>query len=204
NSASFGLVLANSRDSRVDHSSSADDGISGILVFDSTDSRIDHNGVSGSPGYGMPVFGSSHNRLDHNVLPRNEHGILLESSDDREGSNDNEVMRNRITHGGSIEIDHSTDNRVERNVIEDVGDGLLLIEARNTLVSRNTVTGVGWGFPDAGGFGILLDGADHNTIERNSLTGGEGPGILVTTLESEVTPDRNALALNVVSGNAND
>src|SRR5262249_4309321 len=127
NSASFGLVLANSRESRVDTSSPADAAISAFSVSNSPASRIDHTGCSGRPGYGMPVFGSSHNRLDHNVLTRNEHGILLESSDDREGSNDNEVMRNRITHGGSIEIDHSTDNRVERNVIEDVGDGLLLI-----------------------------------------------------------------------------
>ena len=199
NNSTFGMILGDSTGSRIDHNSSVDDGVSGILMFDSTDSRIDHNSVVGSQGYAMPVFGSSHNRLEQNVLTGDQHGILVEES-----SNDNDVTSNRIFHGGSIEIGHSGDNRVEGNVLTDPSDGILLGEAQRTLVSDNSVTNAGVGFPEAGGFGILLDGADDNLVERNAVTGGNGPAIFVTSLESEGTSDRNVISHNVTNSRLSD
>jgi large repetitive protein len=204
NNSTFGLIVGDSTGSRIDHNSSVDDGVSGILMFDSSDSRIDHNSVAGTTGYAMPVFGSSHNRLEQNVLTGDQHGILLESSDAHEGSNDNEIRANRISDGGSIEIDHSSDNRVEENTLSNPGDGILLGEAQRTLVSDNSVTDAGIGFPDAGGFGILLDGADDSLVQRNAVTGGKGPAIFVTSLESQGTSDRNVISHNVTKSRFSD
>jgi parallel beta-helix repeat protein len=204
NNSTFGLIVGDSTRSRIDHNSSVDDGVSGILMFDSSDNRIDHNSVTGTTGYAMPVFGSSHNRIDQNLLTGDQHGILLESSDAHEGSNDNEIRANRISHGGSIEIDHSSDNRVEENTLSNPGDGILLGEAEHTLVSDNSVTDAGVGFPDAGGFGILFDGADDSLVERNAVTGGTGPAIFVTSLESQGTSDRNVISHNVARSRFSD
>jgi large repetitive protein len=204
NNSSFGIVVGDLTGSRIDHNSSVDDGISGILMVDSSDNRIDHDSVAGTTGYAIPVFGSSHNRFEQNVLEGDQHGFLLESSDEHEGSNDNEIRRNRISHGGSIEIDHSSDNRVEENTLRNPGDGILLGEAQRTRVSDNSVTGAGLGFPDAGGFGILLDGADDSLVQRNAVSGGTGPAIFVTSLESQGTSDRNVVSHNVANSKFSD
>jgi large repetitive protein len=195
NNSTFGLLLGDSTRSRIDHNSSVDDGVSGILMFDSSDSRIDHNSVAGTTGYAMPVFGSSHNGIEQNVLRDDQHGILLESSDAHEGSNDNEIRANRISHGGSIEIAHSSDNRVEENDLTD--SGMLLGDAQHTRVSDNSVR-------DWHGFGIILDGADDSLLVRNSVTGGDGPAIFVTSLESQGTSDRNVISHNVARSRFSD
>ena len=199
NNSTFGIILGDSTGSRIDHNSSADDGVSGILMFGSSDSRIDHNSVAGTTGYAMFFDGSSHNRIEQNVLEGDQHGIIVGSSSD-----DNEVRGNRISHGGSIEIDDSSDNRVEENVLTDPSDGILLGEAQRTLVSDNSVTYAGFGFPDAGGFGILLDGADESLVQRNTVTGGKGPAIFVTSLESQGTSDRNVISHNVANSRFSD
>jgi large repetitive protein len=203
NNTFFGLIVDDLRESRIDHNSSVDDGISGILMVDSNDNRIDHNSVAGTTGYALPVFGSSHNRFEQNVLEGDQHGFLLDGSDENEGSNDNEIRGNRISHGGAIEIAHSSDNRVEENTLRDPGDGILL-GGQRTRVSDNKITDAGIGFPDTGGFGILLDGADDSLVQRNTVTGGKGPAIFVTSLESQGTSDRNVVSHNVASSRFSD
>lgn len=192
--STFGLIVGDSMRSRIDHNSSVDDGVSGILMFDSTDIHIDHNSVEGTTGYAMPVFDSSHNGIEQNVLTGDQHGILLEESSDA-----NEIRGNGISHGGSIEVDHSSDNRIEGNALTNPGDGILLGEAHRTLVSDNSVTDAGIGFSEPAGFGILLDGADDSLVERNAVTGGKGPAIFVTSLESQGTSDRNVISHNVTT-----
>ena len=76
--SSFGLIVGELTDSRIDHNSSVSDGVSGIVMFDSRDSRIDHNSVAGAQGYAMPVFGSSHNRIEQNVI-RDDQTVTLRS-----------------------------------------------------------------------------------------------------------------------------
>jgi parallel beta-helix repeat protein len=191
--SSFGVIVGDSTETRIDHDASVDDGVSGIVMLDSNNNRIEHNSVAGAQGYAMPVFGSSHNRLEQNVLDGNQHGILLD------GSDDNEVRGNRISRSGGIDIGHANDNRIEANVLSDNSDGVGLFEARGNVISDNTVTGTGFGFPDAGGFGIVLDGADDNLVQRNAVTGGRGPAILVTSLDSQETSDRNVISHNVAT-----
>ena len=88
--------------------------------------------------------------------------------------------------GSAIDIgDGAAHNRVEHNRLTDNGDGIIGTEAHDNLISRNTVVGTGFfGFPDTGGFGIILDGADRNTLDRNIVTGGRGPAIFVTSLDA--------------------
>lgn len=190
NNSTFGVIVGDATRSRIDHNSSVDDGVSGILMFNSSETRIDHNSVAGTTGYAMPVFGSSHNRIEQNVLAGDQHGILVEES-----SNHNEVRGNRISHGGGIEVGHSGDNRVEGNVLTD--SGMLLGEAQRTLVSDNSIR-------DWCCFGIILDGADDNLLLRNSVTGGNGPAIFVTSLESQGTSDRNVISHNVTNSKFSD
>ena len=196
--STFGVMVGDSTQTRVDHNS-VDGGVASIVMFGSTNGRIDHNSLAGSEGYAMPIFGSSHNRLEQNVLEGDQHGILLEESSD-----DNEIRGNRISHGGSIEIAHSSDNRVEENALTNPGDGMLLAEAHHTVVSGNLVTDAGLGFPDNGGFGITLDGADDSLVQRNVVTGGTGPAIFVTSLESQGTSDRNVISHNVANSRFSD
>ena len=164
-------------------------------------SRIEHNSVTGAHGYAIAVFGSSHNQLEHNLLDGNDHGILLDNCDG------NEVYGNRISHSGgsSIDIGHSSENRVGENVLRDTGDGVILFEAKRNLIIDNSVRRTGlFGFPDAGGFGMILDGADDNVVLRNAITGGNGPAIFVTSLESEGTSDRNVVSRNVTNSRFSD
>ena len=198
NNSTFGVSVGDSTGSRIDHNS-VDGGVASVVMFGSTDGRIDHNSLAGSEGYAMPIFGSSYNRIEQNVLEGDQHGILLE-----EGSNENEIRGNRISHGGSIEIAHSSDNRVEENALINPGDGILLAEAHHIVVSGNLVKDAGLGFPDNGGFGITLDGADDNVVLRNDVTGGNGPAIFVTSLESEGTSDRNVISRNVTNSRLSD
>jgi parallel beta-helix repeat protein len=204
NESSFGMIVGDSREARLDHNSSTNDGVNGLVLFNSQHLRIDHDSITGTSGYAVPVFGSSHNRFDHNLFTNDQHGFLLESSDENAGSNDNDIRSNRLVRGPSIEVDHSTDNRVRDNVLTNPSDGVLLIESRRTQVSDNAIRQAGIGFVEAGGFGILLDGADDNRLERNAVSGGKGPGIFVTTLESAGTSDRNVVAHNAANSRLSD
>jgi parallel beta-helix repeat protein len=199
--SSFGVIVGDSREIRIDHNSSVDDGVSGIVVFDSRECRLERNSVLGAHGYAMPVFGSRDNRLVKNVLDGNDHGILLD------GSDDNVVAGNLISHSGgsSIDIGHANDNQVKKNVLRDNGDGVILFEARGNEISDNSVTGTGFfGFPDTAGFGVVLDGADNNLVQSNTVTSGRGPAILVTSLDSPETSDRNVISENVANSKLDD
>lgn len=91
---------------------------------------------------------------------------------------------------------------MEHNVLTDNGDGIITGANRSNdnLISHNIITSTGfYGFPDTGGFGLLIDGGVHNTVRANVITGSRGPAIYVTSLDSP-TPSLN----NVVSANVAD
>ena len=194
----LGLAIGNSSDSRVDHNSSATDGVSGLLMFDSHDVRIDHNRISGTTGYAVPIFGSSHIRAEQNQLSDNQHGFLLDCCDG------NIFRGNRSDSGGAIEIANAQNNRVEENVLRNNGDSIIIGNTKNTRVSDNRITGTGSVPSEAGGFGILLDGGDHNLVQRNTLTGGRGPAIFLTQLEAPSPPDHNVISHNFANKNLVD
>ena len=95
---------------------------------------------------------------------------------------------------------------MERNRLTDNGDGVTTdTEAHDNQISRNAITGTGFfGFPEAGGFGIIVDGVDDNTVERNLVVGGRGEAILVTSFDEQVTADRNLVSRNVANSKLSD
>ncbi len=150
----------------------------------------------------MFLLGSDHNRIENNLLDRNGDGIETHESAR------NRFRKNRISHsqGAAITLDDGAiRNRVEKNRITANGDGITSFEGRRNRISRNTITGTGFfGDPESGGFGIILDGADRNIVQKNSVTGGRGEAVFVTSLDSQGTSDGNVVSRNVVNSELSD
>jgi parallel beta-helix repeat protein len=200
----FGIAVKASH-SHIDHNR-VEGSVDGFLVCceGGTDRNvIEDNSVSHNHGYAFILVGFDDNRVEHNVLNGNDHGMVLD------GSSGNDIRRNSISHGAGSSIDlvgGAAGNRVERNLLTDNGDGVTAdTGAHDNLISRNTITGTGFfGFPEAGGFGIILDGIDDNTVERNLVVGGRGEAILVTSFDPQQTSDRNLVSRNVANSKLSD
>jgi parallel beta-helix repeat protein len=177
-----GIFVADSTNSVIEKTSMSDPGVVGLVLVDSQHALVARNSVSGSTGYAVFMFGVDDSRIQHNRLDADQHGFLLG------GSARNLVRSNAVSDsGGGIEVvEGATANRVEHNRFTNTGDGMLVGDASDTLIRHNLVTGAGGG--EAGGFGIILDGAVRTTVDRNSFTGGRGPAIFVTRLEAAAAP----------------
>jgi large repetitive protein len=199
----FGIIVAESTDSVIEQTSMSDNGTSGLILAASRGALVARNSVSGSHGYALNFFEVEDSRIQDNKLDGNDHGLQMVA-----GSSGNIIRRNVVSHsaGSSIDLgDGAVANRIERNRLIDNGDGIIVVEVQDTLISRNILTGTGsFGFPDTGGFGIVVDGADRTTLDRNILTGGRGPAIFVTVLEAPTVPEDNVVSRNVVTSNLGD
>jgi parallel beta-helix repeat protein len=200
----FGIIVDGSTDIVIEKTSMADTGISGLILAGSQDALVARNSVSGSHGYAMNFFGVYDSRIQNNKLDGNDHGIQM-----TEGSSRNAIRSNAVSHSGGSSIDIGGEdvaaNHVEHNRLKDNGDGIILTNASDTLISHNLVTGTGFfGFPDTGGFGIVLDGAARTTVDRNTVTGGRGPAIFVTQLEAPAGPRDNVVSRNFVNSRLTD
>jgi parallel beta-helix repeat protein len=197
----YGIVVGESTRTQVSRNLMFENGTSGVVLFDSRKNRIARNSAVRNGHTSLFLIGSDRNRIKRNKLKHNGDGIeLIESSGNR-------VRKNAIHHsqGAAIVIDLGHANRVRKNRINANGDGVGVSESRRNRISHNTITGTGFfGDPESGGFGIILDGADRNTIHRNSVVGGRGPAIFVTSLDSQDTSDRNVVSDNVVTSRLND
>ncbi|WP_329484176.1 right-handed parallel beta-helix repeat-containing protein [Kribbella sp. NBC_01484] len=152
----------------------ADTNDAGVILADTTDSTIESNVVRGNDE-GIGIFDSSRNAVRGNAVSHNA-GAAMDI-------------------GGS-----ATANRVEHNRLAANGDGIVLQEVDGNLISHNLVTGTGFfGSAETGGFGIILDGANRNTVDRNTVTGGRGPAILVLTLDAPNAPEDNIISRNTVN-----
>jgi large repetitive protein len=193
-----GIVVADSTGSVIQKTSMSDPGVNGLVLVDSQHALVARNSVSGSTGYAMFLFGVDDSRIEHNKLDADEHGFILG------GSTRNLVRSNAVSHsGGGIEVvGGATSNRVEYNRFNNTGDGMLVGDASDTLIRHNLVTGAGGG--EAGGFGIILDGAVRTTVDRNSFTGGRGPAIFVTRLEAAAATRDTVISRNLVNRNLAD
>jgi parallel beta-helix repeat protein len=198
----FGMLLGSSTRSRIEKNSFVDTGISGLVVFDSNSTRIERNSVSGSTGFGIYLTGVNQSDVQDNALDGNEHGIAV-----FDGSSRNTVRRNFVSRGGGSAIDiGGPANRVVNNRLTDDGDGIVVADFDDNLISRNTITGTGQltDPAESGGFGIILDGADSTTVDRNIVTGGRGPAILVTSLEAPTASEHNVVTDNVANSTLSD
>lgn len=85
-------------------------------------------------------------------------------------------------------------------MLSDNGDGVILTESQGNLIGDNSVSRTGFfGFPYTGGYGVILDGAVHNLVQRNVVTGGRGPAIFITSLDSPQPSDGNTVSDNVAN-----
>ena len=200
----FGIIAVESTDGEIAHTSMSDNGTDGLVLVDSRNALVAQNTVSGSHGFGIFLVGTDDSRIQHNRLDGNDHGIGV-----FEGSSRNIVRHNAVSHSGGSAIDvggnGATGNRVEHNRVRDNGDGIVVGDAPDTLISHNLVTGTGlFGFPDTGGFGILLDGTDRTTVDRNIVTGGRGPAIFVAQLDLPTPAEDNVISRNHVTSTLSD
>jgi parallel beta-helix repeat protein len=189
----IGIFVADSTDSVIDKTSMSDPGVVGLVLVDSQQALVARNSVSGTTGYAMVLFGVDDSRIQHNRLNADKHGFILGDSAR------NLVQNNAVSDsGGGIEVvEGATANRVEHNRFTHTGDGMIVGDASDNLIRHNLVIGAGGG--EAGGFGIILDGAVRTTVDRNSFTGGRGPAIFVTKLEAPTASRDTVISRNFVN-----
>ena len=199
----FGVIVAESTNSVIEKTSMSD-GISALILADSRRALVARNSLSGSHGYAVVLFAVEDSRIQNNKLNGNDHGIAV-----FDGSSHNTVQRNAVSHSGGSAIDIGGEgvaaNHVEHNRLRDNGDGIILTETSDNVIRHNLVTGTGFfGFPDTGGFGIILDGADRNTLDSNIVTGGRGPAIFVAQLDAPSAAEDNVASRNFVNSKLTD
>ena len=201
--ADFGIIVAGSTGSVIEQTSMSDNGTSGLVLVESRGALVAGNTVSGSNGYAIFTAVVDDSRIQHNALDGNDHGIAV-----FDGGSRNLIQRNVVSHGSgsAIDVGGGARNRIERNRLIDNGDGIIVGDVQDTLISRNLLTATGSSTTpeESGGFGIVVDGADRTAVDRNILTGGRGPAILVTRLEAPTVPEDNAVSRNVVTSNQTD
>jgi large repetitive protein len=192
------IIVVDSTDSVIEKTAMSDPGVVGLLLLDSQGALVARNSVSGSTGYAMALFGVDDSRIQHNKLHGDKHGFILG------GSDRNLVRSNAVSDsGGGIEVvEGATANRVEHNRFHHTGDGMLVGDASDTLIRHNLVIGAGGG--EAGGFGIILDGAVRTTVDQNIFTGGLGPAIFVTRLEAAAPSRGTVVSRNFVNSKHSD
>jgi large repetitive protein len=200
----FGIIVVESTDSVIEKTSMSDNGISGLILAVSRGALVARNTVIGSHGFAIFLATTNDSRIQHNKLDGNDHGIAV-----FEGSSRNIVRSNAVSHSGGSAIDvggeGAAGNRVEHNRLRANGDGIVVGDAPNTLIRRNLVTGTGFfGFPDTGGFGIILDGTDRTRVDRNIVTGGRGPAIFVAQLDLPTPAEDNVVSRNHVTSRRSD
>jgi parallel beta-helix repeat protein len=193
-----GILLAHSTGVRILSGSAVDNRFMGVLLLNASNgNEIRDNAVSGSTrSPAVELDDSDRNRVERNVIEGSDQGI--ESS----GGDHNDFSKNVLSHnfGGAIAADAGSGNRLRDNLITDNGDGITVGGARDTEISGNIVRRSGlFGFADTGGFGVLLDGSDDDTVDGNVVVGGRGPAIFVTTLDAPGTSDRNVISRNTAN-----
>ena len=203
NSLGVGIFVVDSTDTVIEKNDLSDSGFTGLVVGGSRHAQLTGNSVSRGAGSALFLFDVHDSTVEKNTLDHNNHGIVAVA-----GSSRVTIRRNAISHsnGSSIDLgENATANRVEHNHLADNGDGIILEEVSDNLISGNLVTGTGFfGFPDTGGFGIILDGADRNKLDRNTVTGGRGPAILVLTLDAPTASEDNLISRNIVNSRQSD
>lgn len=195
--ADFGVIVDQATGTGIEGSTMADNGTSGLVVIKSPHSSVRGNAISGSGGIGMGLFGVDASVIGHNVLRGNDQGIVCDACAE------DLIDGNAVTHSSGSSIDFSNGaagNRIQHNRLTNNGDGIVGTNAHDNVVSHNVVTGTGFfGAPDTGGFGLIFDGSSYNTVADNIITGGRGPAVLVTSLDSPQPSEGNLISRNHVT-----
>jgi large repetitive protein len=165
-----------------------------ILVVDSAHTVVQANTMT-DPGIAVVVvLEFSDTVVSHNVASGNsEEGLLI-------GGTDITVHRNVVLNGanGVDVMDGASGVQVEENELRNVGDGVIVGVASDTLVRHNVVSAVGGG--ELGGFGVILDGSVRSSVDQNLVHAtGPGPAIYVAHLDAPTAPRDNRVTQNRVT-----
>ena len=203
NSLEVGIIAVDSTDTMIEKNDLSGNGFTGMVLGGSRHAQVAGNSVARSGGSAMFLFDVHDSTVEKNTLDGNNHGIVAVAGSSRVTIRRNAVSR---SNGSAIDLgENATANRVEHNRLIDNGDGIILEEVAGNLISGNVLTGTGFfGFPDTGGFGIIVDGGDHNKLDRNSVTGGRGPAILVLRLDAPTASEGNIISRNIVNSRQSD
>src|SRR3954447_2073955 len=145
-----------------------DPGFAAIVVFDSSNAVVSRNTASGSSEEALEIGGTG------TTVRRN---VVSDSA------------------GGIGVFDDATGIRIEQNQLRNVGDGVIVGVAFDTVVRQNAIKAIGGG--GRGGFGVLLDGAVRTTVDQNLVhTTGTGPAIYVARLDAPTAPRDNRVTQN--------
>jgi hypothetical protein len=177
---------------------------------------VDHNRIAGTGTHGILVFISGSSRVAGNVLS----DIGLDPSDRGDAimvdlSSNAVVTDNRVTRAhwpgifvaGCIplcgEEPVPTGVRVERNTLEQTGDGIFLFNTDDDVVRGNSVTRAGsLGDPNSFGVGVLLNGVSDTVVRANAIADSRGIGAgIVVGLPPEFGPLPRPVHGNVVTRN---
>jgi parallel beta-helix repeat protein len=199
--ADFGILVEDSSDTLI-ADNRATHNTWGILLARSHGNTVTRNTASGNGAdTGILLFDETDDTVADNQVEDNDTGITLIG-----GGADNAVLRNRVTLNAGSAIDVSTSgNLIEANRSHDNGHGVVLAgaAANDNVVRDNVITATGRSNPEPGGLGITIaDGASRNRVERNVVTGGAGPAIVVTEIETDETASDNAIVGNVATSKA--
>lgn len=217
NSCGGGIGLTVSHDSVIEHNrvtNMQNEESAAIALVAGGDNLVDHNSLTGNRGDGVALFLDTNlNRVGHNTITNGGGGIVLIGP-----ASDNRIEHNAIARMQFVGIvvetadfapGAPTGNEFSRNTLVSTADGIILFEAEDTEVTRNSVTGAGtFGDPTSAGFGIILDGVSHSLVGRNSVFGGRGPAISIGAALDEnpsaLTPTGNIVSRNAVNSNDAD
>jgi parallel beta-helix repeat protein len=102
------------------------------------------NAVSGSHAYAIFAVAVDDSRIQNNALDGNDHGIAV-----FDGGSRNRIQKNVVSHGSgsAIDVGGGAGNRIERNRLIDNGDGIIVGDVQDTLISRNLLADTGSSTP---------------------------------------------------------
>jgi Right handed beta helix region len=214
-----GIAVTGGQDNRLADNDIENVAVVGIFDVGDHGDVIAHNRIARTGHHGVYVFASTASRVLGNVLTETDRdpnhrgdGIRIEFSSNAVVTN-NRLTRvddfGIVVNGCFIGCDPAhpqvpTGIRVERNTLDQTGDGIILINTDDDLVRGNSVTGAGsFGDPASFGLGVLLDGVSDTIVRANAIADGGrgiGPGIVVG-IPPEFGPSPRPVSGNVVARN---
>ena len=200
-----GIILQGGQiDSEVTDNRVSGSTVVGIDLVDARRATVARNVVTGATDFfALYLYGASDSTVEENTASDSDAGIGLGGASDH-----NVIRRNVVTHSQSVAIEvQGAANRIEDNRVEDNVDGIFTEIDESThdnVIRGNLVTGTGtFGGPDTLGIGIAA-ASDRTLVERNIVTGGRGPGIVVGVIDDSTTAEDVIIARNLVNSRFDD
>jgi parallel beta-helix repeat protein len=163
----------------------------GINLGESTNNNITSNQIfNNSDNAGIHLSGSSSNVIKNNNISSNHNGISLHQSDNNIIT-DNNIFLNR-RDGIFISFQSLNNNITHNNLSNNRWRGLhLFLHSTNNIIAYNN-------FSNGDRYGIVIEGAESNTIIHNNFT---DDGVFITGANQFEFDTHTIPTNNIVNGN---